>query len=308
MIIDAHCHLWSEDIPSRSWWETFIKVSASLSGKTEEKIRERLPDWIDLTGDMLLGDMDEAGIDKAVILPIDYGLLAGAGEVKSLEEQHQTFAKAVQRHPNRLILFAGLDPRRPDAVRFLERAVNDWGVKGLKLHPAVGFYPNAPCVYRLYEKCQKLGIPVVVHTGPEVYPMYSKYALPIFLDEVANDFPELRIVMAHCGGCYWEEAALIASNKLNLYLDLSWWQVQYLAHSEEGFYARLRTLVNMAGRTRVLFGSDWPGLRQIRRLNHAAWTKVIKEAPQRAKEKNITFTQEEIDGIMGNNAAKVLGI
>lgn len=308
MLIDAHCHLWGESVPSKSWWDSFIKVSASLSGKTEEKIRERLPGWLDLTGDMLVGDMDEAGIDKAVILPIDYLVGGGAGEITSLEEHHKIYARAAERHPDRLIPFAGIDPRRPEAVSFLERAVKEWNMRGLKLHPAVGFYPNEPCVYRLYEKCQELGITVLIHSGPEIYPWYSKYAQPVFLDEVANDFPELKIIIAHAGGCWWEEAVSIASNKLNLYVDLAWWQVPYLTLPEEKFYARLRELINIAGRSRVMFGSDWPSLRQVRRLNHAAWTDVIKQAPERAKDKGIIFTEEEISAIMGGNAAKVLGL
>ena len=114
--------------------------------------------------------------------------------------------------------------------------------------------------------------------------------------------------MAHAGGCYWQEAATIASNKLNLYLDLSWWQTPLLTLSEEVFYRRIKELVSIAGRSRVLFGSDWPAMRQVRRLNHAAWTNAIKQAPEKAKEKGITFTEEEISGIMGDNAAKLLGL
>jgi len=308
MIIDIHCHLWREDIPSSSWWDSFVKVSASLAGRLEEEIKERLPGWMDPTGDMLVKDMDEAGIDKSVILPIDYITGGGTGDTVSLEKQHRMYTSAVEKHPDRLITFAGVDPRRPDAASFLERAVKEWNIKGLKLHPAVGFYPNEPCTYRLYEKCQELGLIVLIHTGPEVYPWYSKYAQPIFLDEVANDFPDLPIIMAHAAGCWWEEAAMITSNKLNLYVDIAWWQTPYLNLSKQEFYYRLRTLINIAGCSRVLFGSDWPAMRQVRRLNHAAWTNVIKDAPKLAKEVGIDFTEEEISDIMGGNAAKLLAI
>ena len=308
MIIDIHAHLWDEELPSKSWWDTFVKISVSLSGRSEERIRSKTPGWWDKSGDMLVSDMDEAGIDKTVLLPLDYALLVGCGESTSLEKQHIIMAEAVKRHPDRLILFAGIDPRRPDAVEFLERAVKEWKVKGLKIHPAMGFYPNEPRCYLLYQKCLELGLPVLSHTGPELYPMMSKYAMPVFFDEIANDFPELKLVMAHAGACYWEETALIASNKLNMYMDLSWWQAQYLGFSEAEFYGKLKALVSVAGTSRVLLGSDWPAMRQVRKLNHAAWTNVIKEASERAKQYGITFTQEEVDGIMGNNAAKILGL
>ncbi len=161
MIIDVHCHLWAENMPSKSFWDSFVKVSASLSGRPEARIRERLPGWLDPTGDLLVSDMDEASIDRSVVLPIDYVTGGGAGDVASLEEQHMMYARAVERHPDRLIAFAGIDPRRPEAVSFLERAIKEWNMKGLKLHPCMGFYPNEPCAYRMYEKCQQLGIPVV---------------------------------------------------------------------------------------------------------------------------------------------------
>ena len=54
------------------------------------------------------------------------------------------------------------------------------------------------------------------------------------------------------------------------------------------------------------FGSDWPGMRQVRHLNHVAWAKVIKQAQEKAKEKGVDFTEEEINGIMDDNAARLL--
>ena len=307
MIVDAHCHLYREDVPSRAWWDTFVKVSASLSGKTEERIRSKVPGWLDPTGDMLISDMDEAGIDKSVVLLIDFAM-GEYKDVTSLEDQHIMYAEAVKRHPDRLIAFAGIDPRRPETSKFLEKAVKEWNMKGLKIHPALGFYPNEPCCYRLYETCQQLGLPVLIHAGPEVSPWYSKFGMPIYFDDICNDFPELTIIMAHAGGCYWQEAVSIASNKLNLYVDLAWWQAPLLNLTEEEFYRRIRELVNTAGRSRVLWGSDWPAMRQVRRLDHTAWTNAMKEAPERAKKYGITFTEEEIGMIMGGNAVKVLGL
>ena len=308
MIIDMHSHLWREDMPSQSWWDSFVKVSSSLSGRPEEKIRKKLPGWMDATGELLISDMDKAGIDKSVILPIDYVIGGGSGDVSSLDAQHEMYAGAVERYPDRLITFAGVDPRRPEATKFLQKAVDKWNVKGLKLHPCVGFYPNEPCCYRLYEKALELGLIVTVHAGPEVYPWYSKFGLPIYLDEVANDFPELPLIICHAGECYWEEAAMITSNKLNMYVDISWWQTVYLNFTKKEFYQRLRNLMNIAGSSRVLFGSDWPAMRQVRSLDHAAWTKVIKDAPELAKEVEIKFTEEEIEKVMAGNAMKLLGL
>lgn len=307
MIIDVHCHLFSWDIPSRPYWDGVVKVLAAMFGKPEEVVREKLPRLWDTTGDKLVAHMDEAGIDKAVILVIDY-LVGGLDSPLTLREQHEIYVKAAAKYPDRLIVFAGVDPRRPEAADFLRRAVKEWPVKGVKIHPCAGFYPNELCAYHVYDVCQELGLVVLTHTGPEIGPMYSKYAEPMYLDEVAKDFPALKIVMAHAGMTEWEEAAFIAAVNPNLYLDLASWQKLYLALPEAEFYQRIRTILNLAGRSRLLFGSDWPILTRMRNLNHTAWTKVLKEARARAARFGIEFSQEEIDGIMGDNAARLLGL
>ena len=66
--------------------------------------------------------------------------------------------------------------------------------------------------------------------------------------------------------------------------------------------------VLIEGRSKILFGSDWSALRLIRRLPHAAWVKAIKESPEEVKAAGIEFTEEEISGILGDNAARLLGL
>jgi predicted TIM-barrel fold metal-dependent hydrolase len=308
MIIDIHVHMMGEGLPSKAWWDAFYRVSASLSGAPLEKVKERAKGWWDMSGDMLVNDMDAAGIDKSVLLVVDPALGAGTGETISLDEVHRIFAKAVARHPDRLIAFAGVDPRRPEAPTFVERAVKEWNMKGLKLHPAMGFYPNSTEAYRVYSKCLELGIPVLVHTGPEVAPLYSKYGQTIFLDDVANDFPDLKIIIAHAGGSSWPEAASIAGNKPNIWLDLAWWQPKMLRRPVAEFYGPLRSMLDAIGPGKILFGSDWPTLRLVRRMGPAAWVKAFTDIPEEVKAAGITFTEEEIKGILGRNAAKLLGL
>ncbi len=310
MIIDTHAHLFSWDIPAKPYWDMTAKVWVELfgGGRTVEEVKGKIPRLFDTLGDKLVSDMDEGGIDKSVILLIDY-MTGGVEDSFSLEEQHRVYARAVERHPDRLIFFAGVDPRRPDAVDFLPRAVKEWNVKGVKLHPSVGWYPNEPCAYRVYEKCRELGLPVLIHSGPEIPPMYQKYADPVFFDEIATDFfPDLKIIMAHAGMSEWEEAALLGGSNPNLYFDFAGWQKFYIALPEEEFYRRIRVCLNLCRGPRFFFGSDWPILTRMRHLNHADWTNVFKEAPERAWKYGIEFSEEEISGILGGNVAKLLGL
>lgn len=309
MVIDTHTHLWSKEIPSDDYWVGFVKISAKLAGRPEEKVRERLPGWWDLSGDLLVQDMDEAEIDKSVLLPIDWYGFAGTEESVSLDRQHRIFAEAVNRHPERLILFGAVNPKRPAAAQFVERAVKEWAIKGLKMHPCYGqFYPNEPECYLVYEKAQELGLVISMHTGHEIYPAKSKYAQPIYLDEVAVDFPDLRIILDHVGNPYWLEAASIANNKPNVYVDLAWWQPKILGNSVENFYKPLRTIIDTVGVSRVLFGSDWPALRQVSRLRGKVWVDAFKNPPEVVKEAGIEFTEQEMNAILGDNAAKLLAL
>lgn len=303
MIIDIHAHLMSRDYPARGYWDGWVRLGEALSGIPAERIRRRLPEMWDSSGDMLVKEMDEANIDKSVIFPADFGLAIGEAAV-SIEEQNRIHAQAVARHPDRLIAFVGVDPRRKEAVKLLEKGVKEWGMKGLKLLPCAGFYPNDKAFYPLYEKALKLKIPVLIHTGPEIPPFHSKYGRPVYVEDVALDFPDLTFIMAHAGGlAWWTEAVSIAANNTNIFFDLAAWQPGILNPLD--FYSTLRKMVSTV-RSRVLFGSDWPAVKLL--VSQARWIKAFKEPPNVVAAAGIKFTPEEQEAILGGNAMTVLGL
>ena len=306
MIIDAHTHLMSPNFMAKPYWDSWVRIFSALSNRPKEAIEKRLPDFWDETGELLIKDMDEAGVDQSWIAVLDHGLAKPVGEAKySINELNRIYAEIAKKSSNRLVAFAGVDPRREGAVELLETCVKEWGMKGLKLLPAAGFYPNDENCYRLYAKADELGIPVLVHTGPETIPLYSKYCQPIYLDDVANDFPSLTVILAHAGFCWWHEALNIASTKPNVYLDLAGWQPKVQRHAVEQFYTPLRTMIDSIGPSRILFGSDWPALRLLKG-GEAGWVKAFTNLPEALlKEADITFTKDEMDAILGGNAARL---
>lgn len=306
MIIDCHTHLMSSNFMSQAFWDNWIKVFSFTSGRPQEVIRKRLPEFWDETGELLIKDMDAAGIAQSWISVLDYGLFARFGEGKySITELNRIYAQVAQTSNNRLIAFASVDPRREEAVELFERCIKEWGMKGLKLLPACGFYPNDENCYELYSKAEELGVPVLVHTGPEGVPLYSKYCYPVYLDDVANDFPNLTLILAHAGFCWWREALNIATLQPNMYLDIAGWQPRTLRHPLAEFYAPLRIILDTMGSSRILFGSDWPALRLFRG-GQPNWVKVFKEPPNTLREAGIHFTKEEIDAILGGNAFRLI--
>lgn len=305
MIIDAHTHLYSEQMAPRYWVEAMAAYGSRVSGRTREYVRERIEqDWFDPNADTLIADMDEAGIDRSIVFVLDFGLFSGVRDDVSLGRRYELFAAAVAHHSDRLTLYGGIDPRRPDSVAFIAEAARDLGIRGVKIWPPAGVYPNETSCYRVYEKCAELGLPVVVHTGQEIGPLRSECTRPIFVDQPANDFPDLVFVLAHAGMGWWQEAAEIAWHHPNVYLDIAYWQVKYL-RDPDLFAGELRSLINIAGAERVFFGTDWPALRKVRKVAHAAWVSFLRRLPETSPG-GVRFTSEEIELLLGGAAERVL--
>jgi predicted TIM-barrel fold metal-dependent hydrolase len=304
MIIDFHAHLCGYDIVAKPFWDGWAEVSALRFNRPVEKVQKRMSAFWDISGDMIVKDMDAAGIDKTVLLAIDWGLAHHLGEPElSIEEINKIYVDALQKYPQRLIAFAGIDPRRNKAAEMVRRFLEEGGMKGIKLYPAAGFYPNDKTCYPVYEKALEYGVPVLFHTGESQKPLCFKYCQPIYVQEIAMDFPDLPIILAHTGGCWYPEALAICNSATNVYLDLSWWQ-RRLPHPLE-FYRALRTLLDSVSWQRVLFGSDYPFLKLL--VSQERWVKAFTEIPDFVREQGIEFKDEEIEGIMGGTPLESWG-
>jgi uncharacterized protein len=168
--------------------------------------------------ELFLAEMDEAGVEQAVLLPVDCTTAHGCRIVTN--EQVAELAAA---NP-RFLGFASVDPAARDAPKQLERAVRGLGLRGLKLDPALQrFHPDdRKLAWPVYQACAELGVPLVIHCGLSWSLVgQSKYARPLALEEVAQEFPSLRIVVAHFGWPWVEEALLLALKYRNVYLDTS---------------------------------------------------------------------------------------
>ena len=128
MLIDAHYHLVAEEWYPEGWWQTvsgmYLEGMKALGMEMPlDTIRQTLiPAMWDPEGEALINDMETNGIDKTVLLPMDYWLMYGEPKA-SLEKQLKAYAKLQGKHPGKIIAFATVDPRRPDAVQIVERAI-----------------------------------------------------------------------------------------------------------------------------------------------------------------------------------------
>jgi predicted TIM-barrel fold metal-dependent hydrolase len=174
---------------------------------------------------------------------------------------NEEVAESAAEHADVAIPFASIDPARGKlGVREARRLVEHFGVKGFKFHPSVqGFYPNDRDAYPLYEVIAAARLPALFHTGqtgigagmPGGGGIRLKYANPLYLDDVAVDFPDMPIVMAHPSVPWQDEALSIATHKPQVYIDLSGWSPKY-------FPPQLVQYANTLLRHKVLFGTDYP--------------------------------------------------
>lgn len=257
----------------------------------------------DSTGEKLIAEMDEAKIDCAAVFGLDLALALGETAV-SIEQQNKEISKIAGRFPKRLIFFVSVDPRRKNAIDILKRGIEEWGAKGVKMHPAAGFFPEDLAFYPIYEKISDWNVPILVHTGMILPPLRHKFTKPIHLDGVLVDFPRINIIAAHLGSCWWEELAFMATRRPNLFMEISSWQ-QLGRQNPLQFMKILRRVMDIASHESVLFGTDSPAYRGLPMIQSKEWVEFISELPANQQ---IAFRQEEVDAILGGNAALLLDI
>jgi uncharacterized protein len=191
----------------------------------------------------------------AVVFTVDWESRSGIPPIPNEE-----IAEAAREHADVLIPFASVDPARPDALERAGRLIAEHGVRGFKFHPNLqAFFPNDERVYPLYELIAEAGLPALFHSGhsgigtglPGGGGLRLSYSNPMCLDDVAADFPHLKIVIAHPSFPWQDEAISICLHKANVWIDLSGWSPKY-------FPPQLVSYANTQLREKVLFGSDFP--------------------------------------------------
>jgi predicted TIM-barrel fold metal-dependent hydrolase len=176
---------------------------------------------------------------------------------------NEEIAELAHQHSDVAIPFASINPHRgAEGVRLAKKLINEYGVKGFKFHPSVqGFFPNDRMAYPLYEAIAEAKLPALFHSGQTGVGAGTrggggirlKYSHPMLLDDVAVDFPDMPIVIAHPSFPWQEEALSVATHKPQVYIDLSGWSPKY-------FPPILVQYANTLLKDKVLFGSDYPVL------------------------------------------------
>ena len=209
---------------------------------------------------------------------------------------NEEIAEAAQKNADIMIAFASIDPHKGKmGAREARKLIEEYGVRGFKFHPTMqAYHPYDRMAWPIYEVIAEHKLPAVFHTGHSGMGsgmrcgggLRLEYSNPIHLDDVAIDFPDMQIIMAHPSFPWQDEALSVATHKPNVWIDLSGWSPKY-------FPKQLVQYANTLLKDRILFGSDWPLISPDR------WMKDFQEAG---------FKPEGMPRILKDNAVRLLGL
>jgi len=232
-----------------------------------------------------INQMDEAGIDKVVLVnPAIKGV--------PVRPMNEGVAKLLGAYPDRFIGFAGFDPNNgAEAVQDIEFAVKNLGFSGVKtVGSTLELDINDKACYPCYQKAEELGIPILIHTGSVIIKgCRGKHVHPLMIDDVAFDFPDLKIICAHLGGWQYMDAINMLLHHTNVFADISFWPLN-------PFYVDMVpwSLLEKTVSNKILLGSDYPA------------GQTPKEAAEAVR--RLPISQDFKEKILGTNAAKILGL
>ena len=309
MTIDMHTHLIVKEFHNQSFEAPFWNPGEHISLKYEKRSKDPRTEesqayWgpLDPDGSGHIKRMNDAGIEKAVLLHIDLGMLFGEPKM-AIEQQHEHVSQVVKSYPDRFLWFCGVDPRRKNASALVERCVTRLGARGIKLYPTTGFLPADKEVYPLYELASAWKIPVYFHMGPENPPYKNEgNAHPSVLLRVLVDFPDLTVIVAHLGFEWWRDLIALGKVRENVVCDFCAWQ-SIAKNNYEQFRYILRRFLDEFGSHRVMFGSDAPLVEED--LSSKEWVQLVKGLSLKPAD-SYHFTEKEIVALLETNARRLL--
>jgi predicted TIM-barrel fold metal-dependent hydrolase len=204
---------------------------------------------------------------------------------------NQEVVDAARENSDIMIAFASIDPHKGRmGVREAKRLIEEGGIRGFKFHPTCqGFFPNDRMAYKLYEVIAEHKLPAIFHSGhsgigtgmPGGGGLRLKFSNPMHLDDVAADFPDMTVIIAHPSWPWQDEALSVCLHKPNVYIDLSGWSPKY-------FPEQLVRYANSQLKHKMLFGSDFPLITPDR------WMKDFDEAGFKPEVKPLILKENAI--------------
>lgn len=243
------------------------EILEKYGSPTDDTFRDQIRQEGDKRGgktvDEYVGMMDEAGIDHSLLIAARYGDMRIQG---SVELPYHEVHKVCQDRPDKFSGLAGIDPTKGmEGLRELEQSVKEYGFVGAHWYPHwFGMTPDCPQIYPYYAKCCELDIPIMMQVGQSLIYSQSRRltspAKPILLDQVACDFPELKLIGIHIGVPWENEMIMMCWKHENVYMAGD-------AYAPKHWPKSVVHYANTYGQDKFMFGTDWGVIDPIRAMN-----------------------------------------
>ena len=258
MLIDAHVHMWNrKTLPDQailSYLAPILDFQDKFGHLFDLGMEGDMPfpDY-EVPVDTIIEIMDLNRMDGMVVLATDFELVGGhrMGLEEHMEWLFQRCSVDDRFHP-----FIGVDPNRPNAPELVEQLVKKYSPIGIKMYPAVGFYPDEERMDAYWKMVDDLGLLVVTHTGMALEPLDEKYCHPNMMRKVADRYPDTNFIIAHLGGKFHDELFPLMEACDNVYADCS--ALQGWVPEDIGMlHKRIDDAMSLFP-DRIVFGSDFP--------------------------------------------------
>lgn len=220
----------------------FLPIMGSLSGRTSADV---------------VAQMDALGYEKIFVAALK--MWSYKNSQFMLNFSNEDVLEEARQFPDRIIGLAGYNPLRiEESVKEVERAITEYSFKGVYFHGhGFGIRPDDRRMYPLYSKCVELDVPVSIQVGHSLEVMPSEVGRPIYIDNVALDFPNLKIIASHTGWPWCEELVALASKHRNVFIDIS-------AHPPKYLDKAIVQFMDTRGRGKTLFATNGLDMKQYK--------------------------------------------
>jgi len=234
--------------------ELYKMKTTSTNMELRDAIKPFLPKIRKLTMSIedFIEQLNKMGVEKAIIFNLDEET---PSRIAGLPNDY--YADIVRQYPHKFIGFAGIDPlKKMEAVREIRRSY-DIGLRGVAIRPFMfGIPPHHAKMYPIYSTCVELDIPIWFHLSINYSTNTMEVERPIYLDIVAQDFPDLKIIAGHGGWPWVNELVAVAWRNTNIYIDIASYIPKYLDMKGTGWESLIH-FGNTILQDRILFGSTW---------------------------------------------------
>ena len=256
----------------------------SDAGYVDTLVDRMMANVHDPEADLLRADLEHAGIRRAALHGLDWGLVIGDITEMTPQQQLEWATGVAVRHEGFFRLFFGIDPRRPDSPELAGRALADERIGGIKLYPPAGFSPLDDRCLPIYRAVEAAGATMLVHTGRQTFPFNLAHGRLELYSEVQRRFPGLRLVLGHAGWPSWgREAIEVAAGHPTTFVEVSNWNRE-IASSPATARTFLLQAWSELGPGRVLFGTDhYASPRAEGSDNIRSWKEFVEETAADAR-------------------------